>query len=72
MVVTSPLSAGSQWAHAINTIKHADAFAQLGHDVVIIRFEGNISNSDELLNYQNFTALITILSGFLFHHKSSI
>jgi glycosyltransferase involved in cell wall biosynthesis len=36
IVVVSPLEAGSQWAHALNTIKMADGFAKLGHDVTLV------------------------------------
>jgi glycosyltransferase involved in cell wall biosynthesis len=36
IVVASPLASGSQWAHALNTIKMADGFARLGHDVTLV------------------------------------
>jgi glycosyltransferase involved in cell wall biosynthesis len=36
VVVASPLEAGSQWAHALNTIKMADGFSKIGHDVTLI------------------------------------
>lgn len=36
IVVASPLEAGSQWAHALNTIKMADGFTRLGHDVTLV------------------------------------
>lgn len=36
VVVVSPLEAGSHWAHALNTIKMADGFTKLGHEVTLI------------------------------------
>ena len=36
IVVGSALKASSQWAHAINTVKMAEGFARLGHDVTVI------------------------------------
>ena len=36
VVGASPLEAGSQWAHALNTIKMADGFSKIGHDVTLI------------------------------------
>jgi glycosyltransferase involved in cell wall biosynthesis len=36
VLVGSAFEAGAQWAHAINTTKMAEAFARLGHDVVVV------------------------------------
>lgn len=36
IIVASAFEASSNWAHAINTVKMAQGFAQLGHEVVII------------------------------------
>lgn len=36
IVVVSSFEATSQWAHAINTVKMAQGFAQLGHEVIIV------------------------------------
>ncbi len=35
ILVASPFEAGAHWAHAINTIKMAEGFARLGHDVTL-------------------------------------
>ena len=42
IAVVSSGNIPSKWAHSINTVKHADAFNKLGHDVVlhsVIRFD---------------------------------
>jgi glycosyltransferase involved in cell wall biosynthesis len=36
ILVASAFEAGSQWAHAINTVKMAQGFARLGHKVTIV------------------------------------
>lgn len=36
IIVASALEASSLWAHAINTVKMAQGFAQLGHEVIIV------------------------------------
>jgi len=46
ILVAGAFEASSQWAHAINTVKMAHGFAQLGHEVVIIchqSLEGKMS-----------------------------
>lgn len=48
IVVASPISAGSQKAHAINTVKHANGFAKLGNEVIIIFYKGEITGSANL------------------------
>lgn len=40
IVVLSAFSLGSIFAHAINTIKMAEGFAKLGHQVTLICREG--------------------------------
>jgi glycosyltransferase involved in cell wall biosynthesis len=52
VVVASPLEAGSQWAHALNTIKMADGFARLGHEVTLVtrRDDGVERSMDELVD----------------------
>lgn len=36
ILVASAFEAGAHWAHAINTIKMAEGFARLGHDVTVV------------------------------------
>lgn len=36
ILVVSAFEASSQWAHAINTVKMAEGFAKLGHQVILI------------------------------------
>lgn len=47
VLVACALQASSQWAHAINTIKMAQGFARLGHDVTVVCYrssEGKVSS----------------------------
>lgn len=54
ILVASAFQADSNYAHAINTIKMADGFAKLGHEVLVTCLAAKISNIDEIAIRQKF------------------
>lgn len=53
IVVASAFETGTNYAHVINTVKHADGFAKLGHDVTIICYGKKNQNWNEYYGLNN-------------------
>lgn len=57
ILVAGAFEASSQWAHAINTVKMAQGFARLGHEVIIVCRQApeGIMSSDKLSKIYGIT-----------------